>query len=60
MEETILTAEQALAECQAGLTDPAVVSDAAELARRYAATEAATTRVEQLYARWSELEAKRG
>jgi ATP-binding cassette subfamily F protein uup len=60
MEATILTAEQHLAECRAGLTDPAVVSDAAELARRYAATEVATARVEQLYIRWSELEAKRG
>jgi ATP-binding cassette subfamily F protein uup len=60
MEETILAAEQDLEACKAALTDPAVVSDAGELARRYAATEAATTRVEQLYARWSELEAKRG
>ncbi len=59
MEETILAAEEALATCQAGLTDPAVVSDAAELARRYAAVEAAGVRVEQLYARWSELDAKR-
>jgi hypothetical protein len=37
-----------------------VVSDAGELARRYAATEAASAKVESLYARWSELDAKRG
>ncbi len=60
MEEAILAAEDELAACRAALTDPAVVSDAAELARRFAANEAASTRVERLYARWSELEAKRG
>ncbi len=59
MEETILAAEEDVAACRAGLDDPAVVSDAAELARRYAAHEAASARVEQLYARWSELDAKR-
>jgi len=59
MEETILSAEQDLERCKEALTDPAVVSDAGELARRYAAHEAAQTRVDQLYARWSELEAKR-
>jgi ATP-binding cassette subfamily F protein uup len=59
MEQTILVAEEALAACRAGLDDPAVVSDAGELARRYAAHEAASARVEELYARWSELDAKR-
>ena len=58
IEATILAAEEALAACRAGLEDPAVVSDAAEVARRYAAAEAASARVDSLYARWSELDAK--
>jgi ATP-binding cassette subfamily F protein uup len=58
IEATILAAEEELAACRAALEDPAVVSDAGELARRYAASEAASTRVETLYARWSELDAK--
>jgi ATP-binding cassette subfamily F protein uup len=58
IEAAILAAEEELASCRAGLDDPAVVSDAAELARRYAAAEAARQRVDGLYARWSELDAK--
>jgi ATP-binding cassette subfamily F protein uup len=58
MEATILAAEEALAAARAALADPAVVSDAGELARRYAESEAASARVEALYARWSELDAK--
>jgi ATP-binding cassette subfamily F protein uup len=58
MEERILQAESALAECQAALTDPAVAADSAEVARRYAAAEAARHTVEALYARWAELDEK--
>jgi hypothetical protein len=58
MEATILAAEEELDACRRGLEDPAVTSDASELARRYAATEAASARVTQLYARWAELDAK--
>jgi ATP-binding cassette subfamily F protein uup len=58
IEAAILAAEETLAACRAGLEDPRVVSDAAEVARRYAATEAASARVDALYARWSELDAK--
>jgi ATP-binding cassette subfamily F protein uup len=58
IEATIVVAEEALAACHAGLDDPAVVSDAAEVARRYAAAEAANARVDSLYVRWSELDAK--
>ena len=58
IEATILAAEETLAACRAGLEDPGVVSDAAEVARRYAAAEAASARIDALYARWSELEAK--
>jgi ubiquinone biosynthesis protein UbiJ len=53
-----MEAEAELESCRAGLEDPAVVSDAAELARRYAETEAASARVDRLYARLSELDAK--
>ena len=58
IEAAILAAEATLAACRAGLEDPAIVADAAEVARRYAATEAASSRVDALYARWSELDAK--
>ena len=58
MEERILAAEAALAECRAALEDPTVGSDSGEVARRYAAAEAARVLVETLYARWTELEAK--
>ena len=58
MEGRILAAESALAECQAALTDAAVAADSAEVARRYAAAEAARHAVEALYARWAELDEK--
>ena len=58
MEDRILAAESALAECQAALTDPAVAADSAEVARRYAAAEAARHSVEALYSRWAELDEK--
>jgi ATP-binding cassette subfamily F protein uup len=58
MEERILAVESALADAQAGLADPAVAADAAEVARRYAAAEELRARVEALYARWEELDAK--
>ena len=41
------------------MEDPAVVSDAGALEARCEALEAAHTKVEQLYARWSTLEEKR-
>ncbi|MCC6763641.1 MAG: ABC-F family ATP-binding cassette domain-containing protein [Deltaproteobacteria bacterium] len=59
MEATILAAEAELEARRAALTDPAIAADAGELARRLAAAEAASTEVDRLYARWSELEAKR-
>jgi ATP-binding cassette subfamily F protein uup len=58
MEERILAAEAALTECRAALDDPSVAADAGEVARRYAAAEAARLHVETLYARWTELEDK--
>ena len=59
IETTILSAEKTLAERQAAAADPAIASDAALLHERYAALTTAQREVDSLYARWSELEAKR-
>jgi ATP-binding cassette subfamily F protein uup len=59
IEQKIAKAEAAVAACQAAANDPAIVADAEALRTRYAALEAAQTIVEQLYARWAELEEKR-
>jgi ATP-binding cassette subfamily F protein uup len=59
MEAAILAAEERLAADQQALSDPAIASDAGELQRRSLALGAAQTEVDRLYARWSELEAKR-
>jgi ABC transport system ATP-binding/permease protein len=60
MEAAILEAEARLAACQAAATDPAVASLADELAARCAALQAAQETTDRLYARWAQLEAKRG
>lgn len=60
MEQAILRAEDALAACRAAVEDPAVASDAAALHARCAALDEARATVERLYARWAELEDKRG
>jgi ATP-binding cassette subfamily F protein uup len=60
MEHKILQAEDAVAACQAAMHDPAVVSDAAALQLRCEALDVAHAQVEQLYARWTALEKKRG
>ena len=49
-----------MAAAQAAVADPAVVSDAAALQERLVALEAARAAVDALYARWGELDAKRG
>jgi ATP-binding cassette subfamily F protein uup len=59
MEADILAAEEALADCQAAVEDPAIASDAARLHDRCAALETARAEVERLYDRWTALEAKR-
>jgi ABC transport system ATP-binding/permease protein len=59
MEHTILQAEDAVAACQAAMTDPAIVSDAAALQTQCEALDAAHAHVEKLYARWTKLEEKR-
>ena len=58
MEALILEAEEALEACRVSASDPAVASDHQALALRHAALGAAQAKVEQLYARWAELEAK--
>jgi ATP-binding cassette subfamily F protein uup len=59
IEQKIAKAEAAVAACQAAANDPAIVADAEALRTRYAALETAQAVVEQLYARWAELEEKR-
>jgi ATP-binding cassette subfamily F protein uup len=54
MEAKILEAEQALAACQRQLQDAA--SDAARVHEAYENMQAAQKRVDELYARWAELE----
>jgi len=58
MEARILEAEEHLDVCRRQADDPAVVSDHEALRERHEALSAAEAAVEQLYARWAELEAK--
>ncbi|MBY0279938.1 ABC transporter ATP-binding protein, partial [Candidatus Binatia bacterium] len=60
MEERILEAEEALEACQKAAADPAVASQADEVAARYRALQDAQDAVDRLYARWAELEEKGG
>ncbi|MDX1996676.1 MAG: ABC-F family ATP-binding cassette domain-containing protein [Thermoanaerobaculia bacterium] len=60
MEAAVLAAEEALGTAEARLADPAIATDAGELQRRSGELAAAQAEVERLYARWAELEAKRG
>jgi ABC transport system ATP-binding/permease protein len=58
MEASILEAERGLTACQEAAADPAVAADHKALAERLAALAAAQARVDELYGRWAELEAK--
>jgi len=58
MEARILEAEQHLDACRGAADDPAVATDHEALRERHEALAAAEAAVEQLYARWAELEAK--
>jgi ATP-binding cassette subfamily F protein uup len=60
MESLILAAEEKLAEASARAGDPAVAAIADEVATRYRELDAAQVEVDRLYARWAELEEKRG
>ncbi len=59
MEAAIAAAEAQAAAARAALEDPAVAADAAALAERHAAAQAAQDRVDALFARWEELEERR-
>ncbi len=59
MEAKILQAETVLETCSANAEDPAVVTDHLRLQEEYDALRNAERKVERLYARWAELEAKR-
>ena len=58
MEKLILEAEAELERKQQAAEDPAIASSAAELIAAHEALDQARQRVDQLYARWAELEAK--
>ncbi|MBI4238836.1 MAG: ABC-F family ATP-binding cassette domain-containing protein [Deltaproteobacteria bacterium] len=59
MEEAILHAEAEVARWTQTLKDPAISTDAAQLQTACVALQTAQRAVETLYARWTELEAKR-
>ena len=59
MEAKIRAAEELIAQSRLALEDPAVASDADELRVRQATLDAARTKVESLFKRWEELEARR-
>ena len=58
MEQMILEAEAELERKQKAAEDPAIASNASELIAAHETLDQARQRVDQLYARWAELEAK--
>lgn len=58
MEDLILEAEAELERKRTAAEDPAIASNAAELIAAHEALDRARERVDQLYGRWAELEAK--
>lgn len=60
MEERIMAAEQTLRARQAELDDPANASDAARLLAAQAGIDSCQQELDALYARWAELEEKKG
>lgn len=60
MEERILVLEEQVAERRSIVEDPALVSDAKKLEGAYAALHEAQQQLDNLYARWAELEAMLG
>jgi ATP-binding cassette subfamily F protein uup len=59
MEERIIEAEAEVDRCQPALQDPVVAADGAMLQKTYEELQRAQQRVDELYVRWAELEAKR-
>ena len=60
IEERIAQAEELLQSRRAAAEDPAIASDAARLLSAHAEMEQAQKAVDELYARWAELEEKKG
>ncbi len=60
LEERIAQAEQALQTAREAAENPAIVSDAPQLIKAHQELEKAQKAVDELYARWAELEEKRG
>jgi ATP-binding cassette subfamily F protein uup len=60
METAITAAESAAATAEAALSNPATIADHAAMAAACQRLDAAQAEVARLYARWEELEAKRG
>ena len=60
IEAAVLTAEERLKAAEEALADPAVATDASRLQKRIAEAKEAREEVDRLYARWAELEEKRG
>ena len=58
MEDTLLAAEERLAEAKRAAEDPAIAADAAALQLRFAELQSAQAEVDRLYARWADLEEK--
>lgn len=59
IESRILQAEAELERYQGALQDPQIASDGLQLHQTYEQMQAAQARVDELYSRWAELEAKR-
>jgi ATPase components of ABC transporters with duplicated ATPase domains len=60
MEPTVHAAEERLDAARVAAEDPSIATDATILQQRFAELDAAQAAVDQLYARWAELEGKRG
>ena len=60
MEERIAKAEADLAAKRSAFEDPTIATDAARLIQTQQEMESAQAAVDELYARWAELEAKKG
>ncbi|NUQ48873.1 MAG: hypothetical protein HUU27_03005 [Phycisphaerae bacterium] len=60
MEQAVLEAEAAAEAARRAAEDRLVMTDHVALTQRYEALHAAQQRVDHLYARWAELEAKNG
>jgi ATP-binding cassette subfamily F protein uup len=60
MEQTVHAAEERLDAARVAAEDPTIATNATLLQQRFAELESAQDAVDRLYARWAELEGKRG